>query len=129
VVQDVYSALWRNRTHLDIRGSVRGYLFAATRHRSFNEIRRQHRNQHAEFAPTPVPTPEKELERSEVKTAVRAAIGTLPEAARHVVELRWLEGLSYAEIAAALGITQKTVENHLARAKQLLRERLPEHLR
>jgi RNA polymerase sigma-70 factor (ECF subfamily) len=129
VVQDVFSTLWRKHAQLDIRGSVRAYLFAATRHRSLNQIRRHRPERLGEFEPDVVPTPEKELERSEVQMAVRAAIGSLPEMARHVVELRWLDGLSYAEIGAALGITAKTVENHLARAKQLLRERLPEHLR
>ena len=35
--------------------------------------------------------------------------------------MRWLHGLSYAEIATALRVSPKTVENQLARALKELR--------
>ena len=47
---------------------------------------------------------------------LRAAVADLPERCREVFVLSRFEGLSYAEIAARLGITTKTVENHMARA-------------
>lgn len=43
-------------------------------------------------------------------------IGRLPDRPREVLLRSRVEGQSHAEIASALGITAKTVENHLARA-------------
>lgn len=47
---------------------------------------------------------------------LRAAVAALPERCREVFILSRFEGLSYAEIATRLGITTKTVENHMGRA-------------
>ena len=46
---------------------------------------------------------------------------TLPTCQRDVVRL-WIQRLSYEEIAEALGISDKTVSSHLARAKKRLRK-------
>lgn len=46
---------------------------------------------------------------------VAAAIQQLPPRAREVVKLSRAEGYSHGEIGARLGISAKTVENHLAR--------------
>jgi RNA polymerase sigma-70 factor (ECF subfamily) len=61
--------------------------------------------------------------REEVALAARA-IADLPARARAVLQLARVEGYSQKEIAARLGITPKTVENHLTRALKQLAERL-----
>jgi RNA polymerase sigma factor (sigma-70 family) len=53
--------------------------------------------------------------REEVARATRA-IERLPKRPREVLLLARVEGLSQKEIAARLGLTTKTVENHLTRA-------------
>lgn len=55
---------------------------------------------------------------------VAKAISTLPARARAVLQLARIEGYSQKEIAAQLGITPKTVENHLTRALAQLTDRL-----
>jgi RNA polymerase sigma-70 factor (ECF subfamily) len=71
--------------------------------------------------------PEALLRRAEDAQWVRDALGELPAAHREVIVLRELEGLSYKEIARAVGISQGTVMSRLARARvrlgQLLTER------
>jgi RNA polymerase sigma-70 factor (ECF subfamily) len=62
---------------------------------------------------------ERELER-----ALARAVDGLPEAYRAVVTLRYTEGLSYEEMAAALGLPVNTVRTHLFRAKAMLRQLL-----
>ncbi len=47
---------------------------------------------------------------------LRTAVANLPERCQEVFILSRFEGLSYAEIADRLGITVKTVENHMGRA-------------
>jgi len=55
---------------------------------------------------------------------VSKAIAELPPRARAVLQLARIEGYSQKEIATQLGITPKTVENHLTRALAQLTARL-----
>jgi RNA polymerase sigma-70 factor (ECF subfamily) len=55
---------------------------------------------------------------------LRQEIDGLEEHYRSVVELSCIQGLSYAQVGAALGLPVKTVETRLYRARRLLRERL-----
>jgi RNA polymerase sigma-70 factor (ECF subfamily) len=56
--------------------------------------------------------------------ALNAAIGALPEDLRAPLQLRYLAGLSNREIAATLGIAERTVEERLRRGRDTLREAL-----
>ena len=72
--------------------------------------------------------PGDDLERGERERALHWAIGELPEDRRIVVTLRDLEGLSYEEIAAALGLELGTVRSRLHRARVELKEKLERYL-
>jgi RNA polymerase sigma-70 factor, ECF subfamily len=69
-----------------------------------------------------------DLERDEREVALHRAIAELPEERRMVVVLRDLEGLSYDEIAAALGLEPGTVRSRLHRARLDLKEKLERYL-
>jgi RNA polymerase sigma-70 factor (ECF subfamily) len=75
------------------------------------------------------PDPETLAARRELQRAVSRAVGTLPEIYREAVVLRDYQGLSYAEIAAGVGIPLGTVMSRLHKARTLLREALAEDLR
>ena len=64
------------------------------------------------------------LERGELEAALREAVAALPEDRRIVVVLRDLEGLSYEEIAEALGVPLDTVRTRLHRARLDLKAKL-----
>ena len=55
---------------------------------------------------------------------VRAAFDALPDALKHVVLLTEIAGMTYPEVAAALGVAEGTVGSRRSRALTLLRERL-----
>lgn len=59
-----------------------------------------------------------------ISKPVRAALDSLPDALRHVVLLTEIAGMTYPEIAAALGIAEGTVGSRKTRALALLREQL-----
>lgn len=65
-----------------------------------------------------------QMERNETVTRVRAALATLPPKQRAVLALRELEGLSYEEIAAAVGVPVGTVMSRLHAARRQLAEKL-----
>jgi RNA polymerase sigma-70 factor (ECF subfamily) len=70
--------------------------------------------------------PDVAIERSEIRQAVARAIDALPEDARRTIQLREIDGLSYKEIAEAMGIPKGTVMSRLHYARQRLRELLRE---
>lgn len=127
VVQDVFLEIWRRRDTLVIEETLRAYLYRATRNRALNRIRRQQlerKSQHLLEATSSVaPTSEGAAER-EIDDAVREAVASLPDRCREVFELSRGSGLKYTEIAAAMGISVKTVEAQMGKALRLLRERL-----
>jgi len=138
LVQDVFASIWAGRMRLDVRGSVRSYLFAAVRNRALNLRKHQLVERDWEFdealpdvralhrAPA---RPDDLLDEVERRNRLRAAIEALPERCRLVMQLRWEEQLSHAEIADVLGISVKGVERQLSRGLQFLRDRAKADLR
>jgi RNA polymerase sigma-70 factor (ECF subfamily) len=65
--------------------------------------------------------PDSVLEQHEASRKVWGALDSLPFDQRAVVVLREIDGLSYEEIAASLGVAVGTVKSRLARARECLR--------
>jgi len=68
--------------------------------------------------------PEQQTLAREREMALRSALQRLALAYRETVILRDIEGFTYEEIAATLGINVGTVKSRLARGRQELRKRL-----
>jgi RNA polymerase sigma-70 factor (ECF subfamily) len=133
LVQDLFFDLWTDRVSWSLTGGARAYLYAAVRNRALNLRRRDAverdwvddesldgvRALHARPA-----APDAELETAEVSERIDRAISALPERCRIVMQLRWRDELSYAEIADVMGISLKGVENQLGRGLKALRKAL-----
>ncbi|MBI5652513.1 MAG: sigma-70 family RNA polymerase sigma factor [Chloroflexi bacterium] len=65
-----------------------------------------------------------QLEETELRERVRAKFENLPAHYQVVITLRYVEDLSYEEIARALDLPLNTVRTHLRRAKAHLRAQL-----
>lgn len=70
------------------------------------------------------PLPDEAVLTGELRGLLGDAVATLPETLRSVFVLRDIEGLSTAETAAALDLTEVNVKVRLHRARLALRERL-----
>ena len=70
------------------------------------------------------PGPERALLAKDEIRRLEDAIGDLPARQREVLLLQKFDGLSYAEIAARLGISKNTVMVHMMRALAHCRDRL-----
>ncbi len=68
--------------------------------------------------------PDKLLLTGELRRVLDAAVASLPETLRSVFVLRDIEGLSTAETAEVLGLTETNVKVRLHRARLALREQL-----
>ena len=128
IAQEVMLELWRRREALDVTESVRGYLLQATRNRSLNALRHRaiERRSEPQLAAgvSRLPPTDAAVREREIEVAIHAAMDNLPDRCRQIFELSRIEGLKYAEIAARLGISVKTVEVQMGKALRILRERL-----
>lgn len=79
---------------------------------------------HPEFIAQWRETPDQIAQRREVRQILANALDELDEKYRLVFLLRDVEGLSTAETAGALGITEANVKVRLLRARLMLREKL-----
>lgn len=125
VVQDVLLEVWRRRETLAFEQEPRRYLMRATRNRALNQLRHQQvaaraaahdisEEAHAASAPALV-------DAAELEVAIAQAVATLPDRCRAVFELSRRHNMSYAQIAEALEIAPKTVENQMGKALRMLR--------
>jgi RNA polymerase sigma-70 factor, ECF subfamily len=128
VAQDVMLELWRRRESITVETSLRAYLLRATRNRALNRIRHERvvrtGETHAQIVTESKPQGENRLVQAEIDAALAAAIAELPPRCREVFELSRVHGLRYAEIAAAMEISVKTVEVQMGKALKMLRERM-----
>lgn len=125
IAQDAFVALWERRASVDPARSLRAYVYRAALNRAVSLGRRRRLELQVRGWLRPraaaVPTPDDELIGDELRTAIHAAVAALPARCREVFLLARDGGMSYAEIAAALELSPKTVENHMGRAFKLLR--------
>jgi RNA polymerase sigma-70 factor, ECF subfamily len=66
--------------------------------------------------------PERQLERQDLAALVHLVLDYLPERYGDLLEWKYVEGLTVAEIAARLESTPKSVESMLTRARQAFRD-------
>ncbi len=95
-----------------------GYLASAVRHEAYRSNRRRSRQRAvAEASTEDVTDP---YGRRDEAAVLRAAMATLPPAARDVLWRTEIDGESHADIAASLGTTTQAVATRAVRARQAL---------
>jgi RNA polymerase sigma-70 factor, Bacteroides expansion family 1 len=131
IAQEVMLELWRRRDALVLTGALATYLHQATRNRALNRLRHERtvlRSVPFVRPPSSAPDADEGAISRELRAAIAEALDGLSAPQREVFDLSRARGLTYAEIAALLGISVKTVEARMGRALRELRERLSEWL-
>ncbi len=128
LAQEVFFEIWKKRAQLRIHSGLKAYLSRAARNRALNHLRDRRMAwddaDKLERTDTGAPSAQQAMEGDELQAVIDAAIDALPEKCRVVFVLKRFEQMSHQEIADTLGISTKTVENHMTRALKLLRQRL-----
>jgi RNA polymerase sigma-70 factor (ECF subfamily) len=125
VAQEVFLRFHRRLSPDSERAT--GWLHAAAVHSALNVIRGERRRAQRETAHAldparpPVANPERLVEEAEGRREVRRALGRLPQRTAALLMLRY-SGLSYAEVATALGMKVGNVGTLLRRAEDALRK-------
>jgi RNA polymerase sigma-70 factor (ECF subfamily) len=137
VVQDVFVELWCHPHRYDATlGNLRTYLTICARHRAHDvlrsELRRAGREERSHrLLPSPrEPSPGEQVADADTASAVRDAVRALPPDQREVIELAYFGGLSYRDVARAVGIPEGTAKSRvrlaLAKLETVLDRRLLE---
>ncbi len=133
VVVEVFYELWRSAARY--RGEARPstFLCGIAHFKCLSASRAQRRQKRSSVVTLDAESLERiadpssaseQLESRAEMRRVRDALDQLPEGQREVVELAFMDGLPYCEIAERLGVAEGTVKTRVARARARLRRSL-----
>ena len=131
VVQDTFFNIWKNRKSLDISDSGRNYLITCVRNRCVDYLRKKDSEalwQQKEIMNDILSPTEDFYSARELEEMLNNSLSRLPENIRLVFEQNRFEGKTYAEIAAEMQISVKTVEAYMTKALRQLRTDLKDFL-
>lgn len=127
VVQSMFVKIWEKREELEVKHTIRSYLFKAVYHQCINllehrtvQLKHQVHITHEMHSEAQLP----ETFQHELEESVVAAINGLPEQCRKIFMMSRYDELRYAEIASHLNISVNTVENQISKALRILRTKL-----
>jgi RNA polymerase sigma factor (sigma-70 family) len=122
-VQDAFLRAWQELPRLQEAVKFGGWLLQIVRNAAI-DARRRIRPSVAEFPDlaSKEADPAEELDQAERAAKIKEALAQLDETTRTAVVMRYYEGLSAKEIAAALDMTAAAVDMRLSRARGQLRE-------
>jgi len=132
VIQDVLIDLWNRREVMVIHGTLRGYLYGAVRRRIAYYLRHEKvRERFAQDASDAVTAfmaqdtgaapPDDIAQAGELAAAVYDALATLSPRSRLILTMRWIDQLSYPEIADALGLSHAAAKKQGRRLEDVIR--------
>ena len=135
ISQEVFLKLWRTLKNFRGESSLKTWIAKITRTCAIDYVRA--RNQKTtvplvyegdEEIPIEIPdedvssSPQKSYEREETANEVRRAVNSLPPPIKEAILLREFQGLSYAEIADTMGISEGTVKSRISRGREQIKK-------
>ncbi|KAA2240622.1 RNA polymerase sigma-70 factor [Chitinophaga agrisoli] len=132
VVQEVFMKLWLNRRQLDETQSIKSYLYTATKHGVFNQLKKAALDASLRQVvfyqqPAAVNTTEEHISLAELQRWKTRLLEQLPPQRRLIYAMSRIDGLSHEEIADKLGLSKNTVKDQITKASRFLRTQLHIH--
>ncbi|GBU07722.1 DNA-directed RNA polymerase sigma-70 factor [Bacteroidales bacterium] len=131
IVQEVFVRLWNNHSTIDLSLSFKAYLFKIAYNMVLNEFRRQVNSpifadymQYADNEASADNSTTHKVDFDDFCRALDLAKQKLTPRQREIFELNKEQGLSVAEIALLLKISEQSVRNQLSIALKQLRKQL-----
>jgi len=129
IALEIFTYIWEKRRTLQIRTTFKSFLFSSAKNKAISLYRKEQKKMFASIdlglsVFQDDSSSQQLLENNELREIINTAINKLPEKSKQIYQLAWEENLSHKEIAEQLGITPKTVENHVGIALRKLRESL-----
>ena len=130
VLQDVFMKLWEDRKMLTVKVSLKAMLYTMVRNRALNSLRRSKwistdtAVEDVGDPPEVAPSGDEVLAAKDLRQHLQAWIDKLPGRRAEAFVLSRYNGLKHSEIAAIMGISERTVDTHILLALRDLRGRL-----
>lgn len=129
LVQEVFMELYLHRHSLVPGTCLQGYLFTILRNKVFNYYRRQTVDQKYQdhirlLGELSDSSANEAVEKKELKEKINSIVQSLPTQCKTVFLLKRDEHFSNKEIARRLNISVNTVEQHIRKARNVLRKKL-----
>lgn len=124
ICQIVFLWLWEHRNTINIKTNIRGYLYSSVKYKIANFIRsgKIRESFFDELKRVDTDTfQENELEVKELQIMIFHLVNDLPKKCKEVFQLSRNENLTHKQIADKLGISEKTVDDHILRALKKLK--------
>lgn len=129
IVNDCFYEFWKKRHALEIRTSVKSYLYIAVRNSAINYLRKknlEHKYSSTQTYPFYLQEEvtarmERLLQMEDLESRLKKAIDMLPDQCRYIFHLNRYQQLGYKEIALKLNLSVGTVKTQIARALKKLR--------
>jgi RNA polymerase sigma-70 factor (ECF subfamily) len=127
VTQNAFVKAYEKLNTFDPSYRFFSWIYRITVNEALNLCRRRPRPVTVDGDPAaPTPSPEQSTHQAEVSRTVHRALRALDPNHRALLVMKHVEGLSYREIAAVLGISEKRVKSRLFTARKRLRDVLEE---
>ncbi len=131
IVQEIFIKVWGRREKFEAIYSLRSFMYLSVRNACLNYNRDRSRVKKVSLDDTVSEALVEEEEcfviEEELHRRIRNEVERLPEAMRKVFNLTLLD-MSITEIAEALDVSENTVRNQRARAREILREKLKDKI-
>jgi RNA polymerase sigma-70 factor (ECF subfamily) len=125
IVQEAFIRIYRNLGSFGGRSALSTWIYSVARNHAINTVSRRRPETVPLDAAAPLasddPGPHEELERREALARIEQTLACLDGRYREVVELRYLAGRRYDEIAELLGVPMGTVKTLLHRARSRMK--------
>ena len=128
VVSDAFGKLWDKISSEGTPANPRAWLYTCVRNACVDILRERG---HETLLPSDLEgriSDEEAIDRSAIEARLWTAIERMPEKRRQIFLMAKRDGMSYAQIASALGISENTVRNTLEAALKSLRTKRKEIL-
>lgn len=130
VLHDLFAWVWAERREIEIKGSLKNYLFTAIRNRIIDHIRKNSSKlRYAAFLQaleeSYAHSALQHLEAKDLKQFLENSLAKLSPRVQEIYNLSRKEHLSVKEIAERLAISEQTVKNQLTTALNYLKKSLP----
>jgi len=133
LLQELFVRLWEHRESINPEQPIKAYLFRIAENLVYDTFRRLSKDRRLQdqlfHAMEEIGADiEKQFFMQEDRQAIEAVIAMLPPKRRQVFTLCKLESKSYEEVSSLLNISLSTVNDHIYKANQFLKQHLADHM-
>ncbi len=130
IMVQTYLEVWKSASNFRGEARVITWIYAIARHLTYRALREKRPEESLEEKEMHVFVSEKDPFRdcleSELRSLIKRALNEIPLKHREVLDLIFLHGLTYEEVAKILDVSINTVKTRVFYAKKKLREILEE---